>query len=237
MLKRPMDVLTQFPVRKSKQQKSRFRNTVVNFGEDLGYTVTEETGKLGDCNVILGDPETAKYLLTAHYDMRTGDNTSAIVTLLEIARTLPENQRHKACFVLYDLEIPGLSGSATYRNNHKAATNSQLVLHLDSVGHGDSLLMIPTKQLLKDRRKLTSLYRACGYFGRKSLLVHESSAPVFCSSSWYFPYGVGIVSVKKPKKLPYIFRIPSDKDSDMDQTNVNILRAALTTFICCDEVN
>ena len=237
MLKKPMDILTQFPVRKSKQQKSSFRNAVVNFGEDLGYTVTEEPGKLGDCNLILGDPKTAKYLITAHYDMRVGDNTSAVITLLEIARTLPENQRHKVCFVLFDLEITGLSGSAAYRKKHKEATDTQFVLHLDSVGYGDSLLMIPTKQLLKDRRKLTSLYRACGYFGRKSLLVHESSVPVFCSSPRYFPYGVGIFSVQKQKKIPYFLSIRCDKDSDIDLTNVNILRAALTTFVCCDEVN
>ena len=128
MLKRPMDVLTQFPVRKNKQQKSSFRKAVVDYAEHLGYTVTEETGKLGDCNVILGDPETAKYLVTAHYDMHTGDNTSSVVTLLEIARTLPGNQRHKVCFVLFDLYITGHSGSASYRNKHREATDSQLVL-------------------------------------------------------------------------------------------------------------
>ena len=237
MLKRPVDVLTQFPVRKNKQQKSSFRKAVVDYGENLGYTVTEETGKRGDCNVVLGDPETAKYLVTAHYDMHTGDNTSSVVTLLEIARTLPGNQRHKVCFVLFDLDIPGLSGSVSYRNKHREATDNQLVLHLDSVGSGDFLRMIPTRQLLEDRRKLTSLYRACGYFGNKSLLVFESPASVFCLSHRYFPYGVGIFSVQKQKKLLDIFCFRSGNDTDIDQTNVNILRAALTTFICCDEVN
>ena len=39
------------------------------------------------------------------------DNTSGVVTLLEIAGTLPENQRDKVCFVLFDLEEAGMIGS------------------------------------------------------------------------------------------------------------------------------
>lgn len=47
------------------------------------------------------------------------DNTSGVVTLLEIARSLPESQRGKVCFVLFDLEEAGLIGSAAYRKAHK----------------------------------------------------------------------------------------------------------------------
>ena len=178
MLKSPMDILNQFPVRKSKDQKSCFRNEVRHFGENLGYVVTEETGILGDCNLILGNPESAKYLVTARYDLCANGSTSGLITLLEIVRTLPMNQRHKVCFVLFDFENLLLGGSVSYRKNHKTATDRQLVLHLDRVGYGDSMMMFPSKLLRKDRRKLTSLYRACGYFGKKSLLVYESSAPL-----------------------------------------------------------
>lgn len=309
MLVNPMDVLDQFPVRKTKKQKQAFRDAVKAYGESLGYGVTIEPGQFGARNLILGDPENAKFLVTAHYDtcanmllpnfitpcnvaiylvyqigivllmilasagagaaaglmLGTGavkwaslavywillcvlffgpanrcnanDNTSGVVTLLEIAKTMPENQRHKVCFVLFDLEEAGLLGSGSYRKKHKKASDRQLVLNLDCVGDGDHLLMFPTKRLKKDRRKLTSLYRACGYFGKKSLLVHEKGASVYPSDQKHFPYGVGICALRKHKKLLYMSRIHTQKDTVLEETNVNILRAALTTFICCDEVN
>lgn len=309
MLICPMDIPKKFPVRKTKAQKAAFRTAVQSYGEKLGYPVSLEKGAFGANNILLGDPEGARFLVTAHYDtcarmllpnfitpcnvplylvyqigivllmivvsavagaagglllgigsvkwislsvyfvllfslifgpantVNANDNTSGVVTLLEIARTLPENQRHKVCFVLFDLEEAGLIGSASYRKKHKKATDRQLVLNLDCVGDGDHLRMFPTKALRKNRRKLTSLYRACGYFGKKSLLVHEKGASVYPSDQKHFPFGVGICALRKHKKILYMSRIHTKKDTVLEETNVNILRAALTTFICCDEVN
>ena len=327
MLIDPLDILEQFPVRKTKAQKAAFRTAVRAYAEKMGYSVSVEKGSFGACNMLLGNPEKARYLVTAHYDTcarmlfpnlitprnmlpylgyqfllmlmialcsvalafleavvlagitmlfgrnlrdawvifvglaapgliwanvfllilllligpsnkkNANDNTSGVVTLLEIARTMPETQRHKVCFVLFDLEEAGLLGSGSYRRSHRKTTENQLVLNLDCVGDGDNLRMFPTKKLFRDRQKLTSLYKACGYFGKKSLLVHEKGNYVYPSDQKNFPYGVGICALRKKKKLLYMSRIHTSKDTILDETNVNILRAALTTFICCDEVN
>lgn len=302
-----MDVPEQFPIRKTKQQKDSFREAVKDYVRRLGYEYREETGSFGSRNLLIGDPEKAEYLVTAHYDTcarmlvpnfitpcnvpvyvlwqillvlglmlmaigagvavgfvwpagapavavtvyflllgmlilgpanpnNANDNTSGVVTLLETARTMPENQRHKVCFVLFDLEEAGLIGSASYRKAHRQATNRQLVLNLDCVGDGDEIRMFPTKALKKDREKLTSLYKACGYFGKKSLLVQEKGAFVYPSDQMLFPWGVGICALRKKKKTLYLARIHTKKDTVLEQTNVNILRAALTTFICRNAV-
>lgn len=63
-----MDVLREFPVRKTKQQKQQFRQAVRSYGEGLGYAFREEKGSFGARNVIFGDPAKAQYLVTAHYD-------------------------------------------------------------------------------------------------------------------------------------------------------------------------
>ena len=63
-----MDVLRNFPVRKSKKQKDRFLNAVLSYGQSLGYDVKVEKGTLGSRNVVFGDPEQANYVITAHYD-------------------------------------------------------------------------------------------------------------------------------------------------------------------------
>ena len=301
-----MDILEEFPVRKGKKQKKAFRDAVSDWLSRNGYQCREESGSLGARNLVIGDPERAKFLITAHYDTCAGmlvpnlitpcnvvlfvlyqlvvtavillpavllgiavgwltdsffvgqlvflilswvnialllcgpanprnanDNTSGVVTLLEIARTLPENQRDKVCFVLFDLEEAGLIGSAAYRKAHKKASDGQLVLNLDCVGDGDYIRMFPTKKLKKDRKQLTSLYKACGYFGKKDVLVHEKGFSVYPSDQANFPYGVGICALRKKGKTLYLSRIHTPKDTILEETNVNILRAALITFITC----
>lgn len=304
MLLQPMDVLHQFPVRKSKAQKQAFRDAVQAYAQGMGYETSVERKCLSCQNLIIGDPENASVLVTAHYDTcakmllpnfitpcnltiyllyqialvlllgvaavaagvtaglilgaswvkwttlgiywlllllllfgpanrnNANDNTSGVVTLLEIARTMPVNQRHKVCFVLFDQEELGLQGSSFYRRRHRKASDRQLVLNLDCVGDGDFLRMFPTKNLKKDRKKLTSLYCACGYFGKKSLLVEEGKRTIYPSDQMQFPYGVGICALRKRKKILYMSRIHTKKDTVLEETNVNILRAALTTLIC-----
>lgn len=68
MIATPMDFLKEFPVRKSKKQKLAFREAVQSYCESLGYCVTVEKGSMGVRNVIIGSTESAKYLITAHYD-------------------------------------------------------------------------------------------------------------------------------------------------------------------------
>jgi len=234
MLNRPLDILTQFPVRRTNAQKQAFRDAVQAYFERMDYSVSVEHGRFVSQNLVIGDPEKAKYLVTAHYDTCTwlSDDTSGVVTLLEIARTLPENQRHKVCFVLFDL-----GSNACRRGAHKEAAERQILLELDCVGDGDHIRLIPTKKLKKDRKRLTSLYKACGYVGKKTILVHEKGLGLFPLPPKNFPYGIVICALRKNKFCYYRNRIHTKKETVLDETNVNILRAALTSFICCDAVN
>lgn len=68
MIEKPMDVLAQFPIRKNKKQKGSFRKAVEEYLKEFGYSVVVEEGKMGVRNVVIGDPNSAKYLITAHYD-------------------------------------------------------------------------------------------------------------------------------------------------------------------------
>lgn len=68
MVTTPMDVLKEFPVRKTKKQKKAFRDAILSYASDLNYPVSIENGSLGSKNVVFGNPDTANYLFTAHYD-------------------------------------------------------------------------------------------------------------------------------------------------------------------------
>ncbi len=67
-MNRPMDALYAFPVRKSKKQKQQFRSAVQSYADSLGYACAIEKGSFGVRNIVMGDPERAEYLVTAHYD-------------------------------------------------------------------------------------------------------------------------------------------------------------------------
>lgn len=303
-IKKPMDVPEQFPVRKSKKQKQAFRASVQEYLESMGYTVSFEKGSFGAQNIIAGDPKTAKFLVTAHYDTcarmyvpnlitpcnlllyllyqvailvpiflvgdifgrvagsiadsadvglmaknlsllailalliagpanpsNANDNTSGVVTVLEIARSLPENLRGQVCFVLFDLEEAGLIGSYFYRSKHKKESKNQIVLNLDCVGEGDEIYFFPTSKLKKDGEKLACLESICARVGKKNMTLRKKGFSIYPSDQANFPNGVGICALKRGKLGLYLSRIHTPRDTILDETNVNILRAALITMI------
>ena len=304
MLKNAYDILTAFPVRKNKKQKELFRQAVQDYLQTLGYSCRVESGSFGCKNLVIGNPETAKYLVTAHYDtcarmlipnlitpcnlwlfmgyqllvcllmivpsMAVGalvgylfheffvgyfvfmvllwgdiilmlvgpanssnanDNTSGVVSVLEIAKSLPEKYRKDVCFVLFDLEEAGLIGSASYRKAHKKASNSQLILNLDCVGEGNEILFFPTSKLKKDKEKLASLEKIAGQFGKKKVSIRSKGFSIYPSDQGHFPYGVGICALNRGKIGLYLSKIHTPRDTSLDETNVNILRAAIITLI------
>ena len=308
MITKPMDVLEQFPIRKSKKQKQAFRDAVAEYAKVQGYEYRVEKGSMGSQNVILGDPEKAKYLVTAHYDtpaslfipnfitpcnflvfllyqiaivalfmvaafvmgftfgiitrspelggsiaglvywgmlivMMVGpanknnanDNTSGVVSVLEMARSMPENLRDRVCFVLFDLEEAGLVGSSSFRKTHKRTTEHQIILNLDCVGDGDEIVMFPTKKFIKNDQMMTNLCRCVGHYGDKSIAVKAKGFRYYPSDQAKFPYGVGIAAFNRGKVIGlYCSRIHTNNDIILEETNVNILRAALTSMIGAD---
>ena len=305
MISEPLDILKQHPVRKRKEQKAAFRGDVQAYCETLGYAVSYEKTSYSGQNMIIGDPKSAKYLITAHYDTsvrmllgntfcpknliatiflalpnillfgflgyligssfvtgkilegfcylalfvsldllklfgpanrsNANDNTSGVVTLLEIVRTQPTSLRHKVCFVLFDMEEMGLVGSSAYQKAHKAETENQIVLNMDCVGDGNEILLFPTKKFLKDGKKLAWLYKAIGRYGDKTIDVPIKGYANYNSDQKSFPYGVGIAALKRKGLLGLcVDRIHTSKDTNLDLTNVNILRACLTSLVTDD---
>ncbi len=62
------ELLETHQVRKTKAQKAAFLQWLTPLAEARGYTVTTEKGPCGAKNIILGSPDTAKVVYTAHYD-------------------------------------------------------------------------------------------------------------------------------------------------------------------------
>ena len=301
----PMDVLAMHPVRKNKKQKSAFREDVVRYVRTLGYEAVLEKGSLGVQNVVVGDPENAKYLITAHYDtcaamlvpnfitpcnfgvyliwqlilslalcipagvvggvigvalkqpdlsfliayillfaelflMMAGpanrhnanDNTSGVVSVLETAASIPAELRKDVCFVLFDLEEPGLLGSAAYRKKHRKTSSAQLVLNLDCVGEGDELLLIPTKKLKRNQMRMDAMRQICPPENQKKLRILDKGFCFFPSDQANFPLGVGIAAFCRSKWIGlYLAKIHTSRDTNLDYKNVALLRDYLISVV------
>lgn len=97
MIERPYDILKEFPIRKSRKQKARFRSAVIAYADSLGYTTSVEKGPGGCHNILIGAPEKAKYLITAHYDTPAAMPLPNLIT--------PCNP---VTFLLYQLAVVGV---------------------------------------------------------------------------------------------------------------------------------
>ncbi len=61
-------VFEKYQVRKTKKQKNAFIEYLSELANKNGYSVRVEKGMLGAKNIIVGEPEKAKVIYTAHYD-------------------------------------------------------------------------------------------------------------------------------------------------------------------------
>ena len=306
------EVLQTWQIRKSKKEKEAFRARLTQVLEEAGYKVQVEKHKTlwKSHNVVAGNPETAKLLLTAHYDTcavlpfpnfitprnlfwylayqlaitfvffaivfavtfgvtfgaillageglgaaigmvagysvvifglwwlmdgkanrhTANDNTSGVVTLLEIALNLPEDLREGVCFVWFDNEERGLLGSKAFVGKHKAARKNALVLNFDCVGDGDSFQFFPTKGAKKDGA--AELLRECfPAAGEKSVEV-VAGFGFYPSDQAAFRRGVGVCALKKSRVFGwYMDRIHTGRDTVLDEENVALLRAGAVRVI------
>lgn len=160
------------------------------------------------------------------------DNTSGVVTVLETMSTMPDHLRERVCFVLFDLEEAGLVGSSSYRKAHKKETDRQMVLNLDCVGDGNEIVLFPMKSIKKNSGKMKRLQSIVGKYGSKSISIRQKGFAYYPSDQKHFPYGVGIAAFRRAKGIGlYCSRIHTWRDTVLEQTNINILRAALTSLI------
>jgi hypothetical protein len=159
------------------------------------------------------------------------DNTSGVVTVLEILRSMPENQRQKVAFVLFDLEEAGLLGSAAYRKAHPESAR-QLVVNLDCVGEGDALWFIPSKAVKADEGLMEALSGLCQSMTSKRLHLHCKGLFFYPSDQLMFPKSMAVAAFQRMKFFgPYLGKIHTGRDRTLDVTNVNILRAAIISLI------
>lgn len=287
-------LLDSFPVRKSRRQKAAFRDWLTGILTNVGYSPVVETDSVLSRNVIVGDPEQAQVIFTAHYDTpahlplpninfprnslftvlaqlplfvllflppiliegvviyitdspvwgllvlyvlliaviylvyagpanphNVNDNTSGIATLLEIALTLPEENRSKVAFIFFDNEEKGLVGSRQFKRRQKGNLDHTLLINFDCVSYGNHICFFPSKSAAKNSELIALLQAAYLSSDCKEVQISKGKYP---SDQKHFPLGVGVAALRRCPFGLYLGRIHTARDTIFEEENIELLR-------------
>ena len=295
------EILEKYQVRKSKKQKTAFIEYVKQIAEDHGYDFTVEKGSFGTRNIVIGQPDRAKVLYTAHYDTcarlpfpnfitpknffiyllyqflivgiffalafavtfcvglllsfmpiadgianlvisflpsitcfaflylllsgpankhTANDNTSGVTTVLDIMQALPQDQKDKVAFVLFDLEEVGLFGSSSFASKHKAVKKNTLVVNFDCVSDGETMLFA----LKKTTANYADLLEKA-FVSTPEVTAEITKKAFYPSDNASFKGGIGVAALKKSKRFGvlYMDRIHTKKDVIYREENIEFL--------------
>lgn len=295
------EIFEKYQVRKTKKQKTAFIEYVKQVAERYGYDFKVEKGSFGARNMVIGEPETARVLYTAHYDTcarlpfpnfitpknflayllyqfliigfffifafaigfvsgvaitflpinedasyliasfvptiiyfilmylllggpankhTANDNTSGVTTVLDIMAELPQDQKGKVAFVLFDLEEMGLLGSSSFAAKHKAIKKNTLVINFDCVSDGETILFA----LKRTTKKYAELLEKA-FVSTPDITVDITKKAFYPSDNAAFKGGIGVAALKKSKLFGtlYMDRIHTKKDVIYREENIRFL--------------
>lgn len=295
------EIFEKYQIRKTKKQKTLFIDYTKQIAEIYGYDFKVEKGAFGARNVVIGNPETAKVIYTAHYDTcprlpfpnfitpknfliyllyqflivgiffaiifvveffsglilsfipavensiyliisilsdvicfvmlylllggpanknTANDNTSGVTTILDIMKELPQDQRSKVAFVLFDLEEMGLFGSSSFASKHKAVKKNTLVINFDCVSDGRTMLFA----LKRTTKKYAELLETA-FPSTNDITVDITKVAFYPSDNASFKGGIGVAALKKSKLfgILYMDRIHTNKDVIYREENIQFL--------------
>lgn len=148
------------------------------------------------------------------------DNTSGVTALLDIMASLPEESRSKVCFVFFDLEEVGMFGSSKFYSKHKNATKDKIVLNLDCISDGKTIIFAVRKKAVHHIPLLEQSFIPNGVFE----VEIASKGVIYPSDQMMFPQGVGVAALKKSKGgTLYMDRIHTKRDTVYEEDNIEFI--------------
>lgn len=148
------------------------------------------------------------------------DNTSGVTAVVELALAMPEHLREKAAFVLFDFEEAGLIGSSSFARKHKQTMKNKLLVNMDCVSDGETMLFAVKNGAFSHMDKLKAAFPA----DSRVTPDFVTKGYIYPSDQANFKCGVGVAALKKTKGgLLYMDRIHTPKDTVYRQENISWL--------------
>lgn len=152
------------------------------------------------------------------------DNTSGVLTLLEVAMALPAELRGRVALVFFDNEELGLVGSSAFRKQH-GTLEDKLLLNFDCVSDGDTFLFVQGKGCRRIPLVEQQLTSAFAPSAEKKVLVDSSPLTLYPSDQIWFPRGVGVVALRRlPVVGLHVSRLHTGRDRVLQAENLLFLR-------------
>ncbi len=157
------------------------------------------------------------------------DNTSGVVSLIEIMLRMDEDTRRRCAFVFFDHEEVGVVGSTAFAQMHKKAAKDTAMVNLDCVGDGEHLLLSAKRAFMKDERAYSALKAAFEDGG--SVLHTKAANTVYPSDQSNFKKAAAVAALKHKKFIGYYMdRIHTVRDTVLEEKNVERLSRGMTDF-------
>ncbi len=157
------------------------------------------------------------------------DNTSGVISVLTLADRIDSPD---VAFILFDNEEKGMQGSAAYAKEHKRIKANTLIVNLDCVSDGDTLLFVPSKKA-KEGDFCTYLEKNAASvllgYGKEAKIAGPRGV-VYPSDQTQFKNSVGIAALKTSKHRMiglYMDKIHTKHDTVYDERNINALTVLL----------
>lgn len=295
-------ILDSYQVRKTKKQKLSFIEFIK---ENIPDARVEEGGLVYCRNIVIGDPDKAKVVFTAHYDTcatlpfpnlifprniffsilysllivlpfiavmflcnitlslittdflvhyflsigifivlflgvfifgipnkhTANDNTSGVISVLELYARLSPEERGKCAFVLFDHEETGLFGSGFFKKNHPETAKNTLLINLDCVGDGDNLLLVIPKAAKEYECLLRDSFNSTKE-NKLNLLICGAGSTYYPSDQVRFSKGIGVAALHRKKFWGYYMgRIHTVWDTVCEEKNISFVTEGFLNLV------
>ena len=157
------------------------------------------------------------------------DNTSGVITLIELMSAMTEEERAQSCFVFFDNEEKGLFGSSAFNKEYKETMKNKFLINFDCVSDGDYLMLIPDKKSFPEQEE--NLKAAFADVTDKTVLIESAKFVYYPSDQKNFKKNIGVAAFKKSKLGLYMDKIHTPKDTVMDERNIETLVSGFRKFL------
>ena len=158
------------------------------------------------------------------------DNTSGVAALMEIALSLPAENRNAVAFIFFDNEEKGLLGSALFKKKHGAKMKNTPVINFDCVSDGDYIQFYPNKAVKADKDLIELLQDTFCSDETKHVEVVKGFS-FYPSDQKAFPRGIGVAALHKGPLGYWLGRIHTNRDTILDLKNIELLRSGALNLI------
>ena len=155
-------------------------------------------------------------------------NTSGVVTLLEVAKTLTPRYRGEVCFLFLDGGAQTSKGAKRLRRAHPCLKEKPVFV-VDCVGEGDELLVLPSKATRWDGDLLDAINGNFVNGEKKTCFLKTDGQIIFPSDNRAFPHSTAVCACKKVGGFGRCI-LPRGTQ-EIDEENIALLREGLSKLV------